>query len=326
MTTDTLETADAGSAAPKPAAPVKNKRKRGAPKFLLALPAWTWFILFFALPVGLVLLYSLGEQVSAFVQKPDVSPGVWSLDNFSKAIEPEYMPVFWRTLKISVIGTFICLLVSVPFAYWLATKVDPRWRGLLLGLVLVPFWTNFLVRTIGWQLILSPNGLVSDWLQKIGLRDDPLALLYTQTGVQIGVVYNYLPLMILPLYVAFDRTEPALREASKDLGASRLKTFFQVTMPLAMPGAIAGMLLVFIPLMGDYITPTLLGGAKGNMAGSLVAGQFLETFNWSKGAAMAVIMIAFILAALIVAVVLGLLLRAGLRANRRITLPQGTGS
>jgi|SRR3954471_7502922 spermidine/putrescine transport system permease protein len=319
MATETLETADAGSAAP-PERP-KPKRRRRMPKFTLALPAWTWFIVFFAVPVGFVLLFSLGQQVDAFTQRPNVSPSVWSLDNFRDAIDPAYMPIFWRTLKISIIGTFICLVVSLPFSYWLATKVSPRWRGFLLGLVLVPFWTNFLVRTIGWSLILSPNGLVSSKLQDVGLRDSPLALLYTQTGVQIGVVYNYLPLMILPLFVAFDRIDPALREASKDLGASKVKTFAQVTMPLAMPGAIAGMLLVFIPLMGDYITPTLLGGAKGSMAGTLVASEFLDTFNWSLGGAMAVIMIAFILAALIVVTIVGLLLRAILIANRRVRLP-----
>ncbi len=323
MATDTAEAVDTGSAAPSPR-PSGSKRRIRAPKYALAIPAWTWFILFFALPVGLVLLYSLGEQVSAFVQKPNISPSVWSLDNFGKAIDPAYMPIFWRTLKIATIGTFICLIISLPFAYWMATKARPRWRGVLLGLVLVPFWTNFLVRTIGWQIILAPNGLVSGWLQDLGLRDAPLALLYTQSGVQLGVVYNYLPLMILPLYVAFERIDPALTEASKDLGANRLKTFVQVTMPLAVPGAIAGMLLVFIPLMGDYITPSILGGSAGSMAGTLVAEQFLTTFNWSKGAAMAVIMIGFILGALLVLAVLGVLLRTILRARRRVRLPEAS--
>ncbi|MFL6183052.1 MAG: ABC transporter permease, partial [Actinomycetes bacterium] len=215
MTTETVKAADTGSAAPS--GPRTAGPRRRTPKFMLALPAWTWFVVFFAVPVGFVLLFSLGQQVDAFTQRPNISPNVWSLDNFDKAIDPAYMPIFWRTLKISVVGTFICLLVSVPFSYWLATKVNPRWRGFLLGLVLVPFWTNFLVRTIGWSLILSPNGLVSEKLQDFGLRDSPLAVLYTQTGVQIGVVYNYLPLMILPLFVAFDRIDPALREASKDL-------------------------------------------------------------------------------------------------------------
>jgi len=151
-----------------------------------------------------------------------------------------------------------------------------------------------------------------------------LALLYTQSGVQLGVVYNYLPLMILPLYVAFERIDPALTEASKDLGANRFKTFVQVTMPLAVPGAIAGMLLVFIPLMGDYITPSILGGSAGSMAGTLVAEQFLTTFNWSKGAAMAVIMIGFILGALLVFAILGLLLRTILRGRRRVRLPEAS--
>ncbi len=147
--------------------------------------------------------------------------------------------------------------------------MSPKWRGLLLGLVLVPFWTNFLVRTIGWQIILSPNGVRVE--HPAGHRNHRLsrsALLYTQTGVQIGVVYNYLPLMILPLYVAFERIDPALPRRAKTLVPTVVKTFMQVTMPLAMPGAVAGMLLVFIPLMGDYITPALLGGAKGTMAGS----------------------------------------------------------
>jgi spermidine/putrescine transport system permease protein len=289
---------------------------------LLALPAWAWFIAFFAVPVGLVMVYSLGQQVNAFTLKPDISPDVWSLDNFREALDPAYTPILWRTLRISVVGTLICLIVSVPFAYWLATKVNPRWRGVLLGLVLVPFWTNFLVRTIGWQLILAPNGVISETMQDIGLRSTPIALLNTSAGVQIGVVYNYLPLMILPLFVAFDRIDPALREAAKDLGANRFKTFMQVTMPLAAPGAIAGCLLVFIPLMGDYITPAILGGAKGSMAGTLVASQFLSTFNWSFGAAVAVLMIVFILGSLLVFTVLGLLLRAVIRRARRIDLPE----
>jgi spermidine/putrescine transport system permease protein len=322
MSTGTLESADAGSAAPDNWQGPPKKRRIKSPKFLLALPAWIWFILFFALPVGLVLVYSLGEQVNTFVQKPDISPSVWSFNNFSEAFDPAYMPTFWRTLRISIVGTFICLLISVPFAYWLATKVNPRWRGLLLGLVLVPFWTNFLVRTIAWEIILAPNGLVSDTLQDVGLRDAPLGLLYTATGVQLGVVYNYLPLMILPLYVAFERIDPGLREASKDLGANKFKTFVQVSLPLAAPGVIAGMLLVFIPLMGDYITPSILGGSAGSMAGTIVADQFLSTFDWSKGAALAVIMIGFILVTLAVFAILGLGLRAVIRALRRIELPK----
>ncbi len=206
--------------------------------------------------------------------------------------------------------------------------MSPKWRGLLLGLVLVPFWTNFLVRTIGWQLILSPERLRLE--HPAGHRNHQLSRSRSSTrrpGVQIGVVYNYLPLMILPLFVAFDRIDPALREASKDLGANRVKTFMQVTMPLAMPGVIAGMLLVFIPLMGDYITAALLGGAKGSMAGHPGRRAVPATFNWSLGSAMAVIMILFILGALVVFSILGLSAdAAALRRNDvEITLPEGTG-
>ena len=152
--------------------------------------------------------------------------------------------------------------------------MSARWRGVLLGLVIVPFFVNFLIRTIGWLILLSPSGPVSTLLQKWGLRSEPLHLLQTRGAVQLGVVYNYLALMIFPLFVTLDRLDPAMREASKDLGASRWKTFRQVTLPLAAPGIVAGLLLVFIPLSGDYITALVLGGAKGNMAGAMVASQF----------------------------------------------------
>ena len=203
-------------------------------------------------------------------------------------------------------GTILCLLIGFPFAYWLAVKVPPRWRGLLLGLMIVPFWTNFLVRTLGWLILLQPNGPLSTLLQDLHLIGGPLDVLDTREAVQLGVVYNYLPLMIFPLFVALDRLDPALREASKDLGASRWKTFRQVTLPLAMPGVVAGLLLVFIPLTGDYITAAVLGGAKGNMVGALVASQFTTAQNWALGSAMAVILILMILGSVAVfAVVLG---------------------
>ena len=301
------------------AAPAEQGPRRSrVPRSLLAIPAWVWFVIFFALPVAWILYYSFGRQIDFFTQIPDVSKP--NFDKYTKAFNPAYFPTFKRTLKIAIIGTFLCLVVALPFAYWLAVKVPAKWRGLMLGVVLVPFWTNFLVRTIGWQLILSPEGFVSSTLQKVGLLGEPLGLICTQRGVQIGVVYNYLPLMILPLFVAFDRTDSALREASKDLGASRWRTFTQVTMPIATPGVIAGMLLVFIPLMGDYITAILLGCAKGSMAGQLVASQFDSSLDWSLGSAMAVLLIIFILVTVAVFAVIGLILRTIVRSRRKITL------
>ena len=318
MAIETVEAPGEESGALPPPRSSSRGRRRQTPKFLLAIPAWCWFLLFFILPVGLIFLYSFGEQVNTFTQKPSISDP--DFENYGKVFDPAYFPIFIRTLKISLIGTFLCLVISIPFAYWMATKVNPRWRGLLLGLVLVPFWTNFLVRTIGWSLILAPNGFFSHLLQDIGLTNNDLALLYTPWGTGLGVVYNYLPLMILPLFVAFDRTDPALREASKDLGASRFKTFWQVTMPIATPGLVAGLLLVFIPLMGDYITASLLGGSSGSMAGQLVASQFLNTFNWSRGSAMAVMLILFILGTVVVFAMVGLLARTIVRRRLRVDL------
>ena len=223
-----------------------------------------------------------------------------------------------------MLGTLLCLLIAFPFSYWLATKVAPKWRGLLLALVIVPFWTSFLVRTLAWRIVLAQDGFLSNLLVDVGIRDNQLSLLDTRTAVQIGVVYNYLPLMIFPLFVALDRLDPALREASKDLGAGRLKTFTQVTVPLAMPGLVAGLLLVFIPLAGDYITASVLGGAAGNMAGALVATQFLQNQNWALGSAMAIVLIGTILVALLVAAVLGLLGRTLIRRRRSVEVVVST--
>ena len=287
------------------------------PKWALAVPAWLWFLLFFVAPVGLVFYYSLGYKPGIF---DTVATDKLSFDRYVEAFEPEYLPIFKNTIQISIIGTLLCLVVALPFAYWLAVKVDPKWRGLLLGLVLVPFWTNFLVRTIGWQIMLAPDGFLSGFLQDIKVLGSPLGIDKTRGAVQIGVVYNYLPLMILPLFVAFDRLDATLREASKDLYASRWATFRQVSLPLAMPGVVAGLLLVFIPLMGDYITASILGGAQGTMVGVLVANMFQSAQNWALGSATAVLLIAFILGTAAVFAAAGLIVRALVRRSRRIDL------
>ena len=246
-----------------------------------------------------------------------------SFDQYAKALDPVYGPTLKNTLRVAITGTIDCLVIALPFAYWLAVRVPPRWRGLLLGLVLVPFWTNFLVRTIGWQLIISPDGIASSVLQQLGIISQPLNFLYSRSAVLLGVVYNYLPLMILPLFVAFDRLDPTLREASKDLGASRFRTFTQVTLPLAMPGVVAGLALVFIPLMGDYITAEVLGGAKGNMLGQLIASQFLSAQNWPLGAAMAVLLMLSITVTGLLFALIGVTVRSALRRRRRIVIDTG---
>ena len=245
---------------------------------------------------------------------------ILSLDRYAEAMSPTFFATFQNTLWVGILGTVLCFLIGAPVAYWMAFKVKPERRGILIALVLVPFWTNFLVRTIGWQVILSPEGWMSGLLQSVGIIDGPLELLYTRAAVVIGVVYNYLPLMVLPLFVAFDRVGPALREASKDLGAGRVATFFRVTLPLSQPGVVAGVLLVFIPLMGDYITATVLGGAKGNMVGQLVASQFQAAQNWALGSAMAVLLLLVITATIAVGAAIVWLILLPIRRRNRLVL------
>ncbi|BBZ29297.1 ABC transporter permease [Mycolicibacterium madagascariense] len=266
--------------------PVPGRRLR-LPKGLGALPISAWLLLFFVLPFGLVVWYSFGYKPGLYGTHAN---DVLSLDRYGQAASPAFLAIFVRTLKIAVTGTVLCLVIAFPMAYWMAVKLSSTWRGVLLALVLIPYWTNFLVRTIGWQISLSPEGFVSKTLQWVHLTDGPLRVLYTSAAVQLGVVYNYLPLMILPLYVALERLDPRLLEASRDLGGTAWSTLCHVTIPLARPGITAGMMLVFVPLMGDYITPTVLGGASGSMVGQMVAAQFQSAQNWALGSAMAVLL------------------------------------
>jgi spermidine/putrescine transport system permease protein len=274
-------------------------------------------VFFFAVPVLFIFYYSLGY-------KPDIFHAIatdhLSFDRYTDSFSGTFRSVFSGTLRISLIGTTLCLLIAFPFAYWLAVRVPPRWRGVLLGLTIVPFWTNFLVRTLGWLILLQSKGPLSGILQDLHLISSPLDVLDTKSAVQLGVIYNYLPLMIFPLFVALDRLDPALREASKDLGANRWRTFRQVTLPLAMPGVVAGLLLVFIPLTGDYITASVLGGAKGNMVGALVASQFNTAQDWALGSAMAVILIFMILGSVLFFAAIGLIARTVIRRLRRVDL------
>lgn len=284
------------------------------PGFALAIPAWVWLAVFFIAPVGVVFWYSFGYKPGLFGTHANDK---LSLDRYLEVLTPTFFDTFVATMWIALAGTALCLVIGGPVAYWMAVKAPPAWRGLLLALVLVPFWTNFLVRTIGWQVILAPEGWASQAAQAIGLP--AFDILYTRAAVLLGVVYNYLPLMILPLYVAFDRVGESLREASRDLGANRLRTFWRVTLPLARPGIIVGVLLVYIPLMGDYITATVLGGAKGNMVGQMVAAQFQTAQNWALGSAMAVtLIIVIVLSASVVGALLWLVSWPVRRANRLV--------
>ena len=285
---------------------------------LHAFPSWFWYIVLFLVPVAFVVVASFGRKVPGSAGRVDFSNP--SLERYREALDQTLLTVLIQTMRTSVIGTVLCLLISLPVAYYLATKVSESRRGILLAILIIPFFTNFLIRTMAWRIVLAPHGFISNLLIDWGLRDTGIMLLDTRFALQIGIVYNYLPLMIFPLFVALDRLDPALREASKDLGANRLRTFVQVTIPLAMPGIVAGLVLVFVPLSGDYITAAILGGAKGNMAGALVAAQFLQAQNPALGAAVAVLLIAAILAVLGAFALVGKLTITALRRNRSVAM------
>ena len=313
MTTDILTPSQTGHEQPEPAAdtpkPPLRQRLFGAGG--LTFPAWAYLVFFFVIPLALVIWYSFGYKPDQFTT---YATDRLSLDNYGEAFGADYRSTFTNTLQIAIVGVLLTLLIGVPFAYWLAVKSNPRRRPLYLALIIVPFFTNFLVRTIGWQITLAPTGWLSSAMQSAGLGE--LGILYTRAAVQIGVVYNYLPLMIFPLYVAMDRAGLSLREASRDLGANRWTTFFRITLPLAAPGIASGVLLVFIPLMGDYVTPSVLGGAKGTMAGQMIAAQFETAQNWALGSAMTV---SLMLVVLICVVLAGLVVRAVITVlDRRI--------
>ncbi|MEO8363147.1 MAG: ABC transporter permease [Ilumatobacteraceae bacterium] len=296
----------------------KRRARFRAPQMLNAIPSWLWYVGLFVVPVAFVVVASFGSKVPGSAGRVDFSHP--SLGRYREALDQTLLTVLIQTLRTSIVGTALCLIISLPVAYYLATKVSESKRGLLLALLIVPFFTNFLIRTMAWRIVLAPKGFISNLLVDWGLRDSGLNLLDTRFALQIGVVYNYLPLMIFPLFVALDRLDPALREASKDLGANRWKTFVQVTLPLAMPGIVAGLVLVFVPLSGDYITAAILGGAKGNMAGALVAAQFLQAQNPALGAAVAVVLIAAILAILGAFAVIGKLTVSALRRHRSVAV------
>ena len=277
----------------------KLRSKARAPKYLLAIPAIIWYLVFFAAPIAFIVLYSFGTKDTTKLLPVDLSN--LSSNSYSSVFDETFFKVFKATLRISIVATIMCVVIGLPVAYFVAFKVAEKWKAIILAAVVVPSFTSFLIRTVAWRIPLAPNGTLSKWLVEMGyIGSDGIQILETATAVQIAIVYNYLGFMILPLFVALDRIDVRMREASKDLGAGRIATFFGVTLPLAGPGIIAGVLLTFIPMCGDYVTATVLGGAKGNMIGSMIASQFSGAQNWPLGSAMAILMIGAVLMTLIV--------------------------
>jgi len=271
----------------------------------------------------MVLVNSFGRKVAGTPGEVDL--GAPTLDRYRDVLDGPFTAVLRQTMRTAMIGTVLCLLVGLPVAYLLAFKLGPRAKTIVLALLMIPFFTNYLLRTLAWKIVLQPKGFLSNFLQSehwftfgAALRETPIQILDTRAAVQIAIVYNYLPLMIFPLWVALDRVESHLREASKDLGAGRLRTLVQVTLPLAAPGIVAGLVLVFVPLSGDYVTAALLGGAQGNMLGAEVANQYFKAQDAAAGSAIAVSLIISILLVVAAAAACVWFVRRLLRANRAV--------
>jgi putrescine transport system permease protein len=271
-------------------------------RLVLALPA-VWLILFFLVPFLIVLGISLANQT---VGIPPYTPLVTraaggglsfdaTLDNYALlAGDALYLRAFADAVLYAAIATSLALLLGYPMAYAIA-RAPKAWRGRLLLLVILPFWTSFLIRVYAWIGLLQGNGLVNALLLRTGLVHRPLALLNTPFAVELGLVYSYLPFMVLPLYAALEKLDPALLEAASDLGCRPSQAFRRVTLPLSLPGIIAGVLLVFIPMCGEFVIPDLLGGPRTLMIGKVLWDEFFTNRDWPVASAVAIAMLAFLI-------------------------------
>lgn len=286
---------------------------RIAPGFLSSLPAFTWLCLFFLVPAAMVSVFSFGSSTTFGSDLVDLSEP--SLDRYRVAGGETFRIAFANSAQLAVVGTFLCLLFAFPMAYLISTRLIGTWKYVAIVAVVVPFWMPFLLRTYSWRLMLGEHGPLASLF---GI--DGHGLLDSMSGAQLGVVYNYLPLAVLPITVALDRLNPALRMAGRDLGASPWRVFWQVTVPAARPGLVSAAILVFIPLMGDYVTPSVLGGVNVFVVGQLISDSFLVTQDWALGAAAAVLMILMVVGILMTLWILAVLTRAASRVIRPMDL------
>ncbi len=256
-------------------------------RFWFLLPARLWMALLVAAPLAIVLAYSLlSRGVYGGVGGP------WTLESYARLFDPLYLGILLRSFAMALAATALCLVFAFPAALFISRA--ERHKNLYLQLVMLPFWTSFLVRTYAWMFLLRDTGLVNTALQGLGIIHDPLPLLYNNGAVLLGLVYGYLPFMVLPIYATLERLDPALTEAAADLGARPLATLLRIVVPLSRPGIAAGCVLVFIPCLGAYLTPDLLGGGRTVLVGNLVQNQFTTARDWPFGAAVSMVLMALV--------------------------------
>jgi spermidine/putrescine transport system permease protein len=255
------------------AARLREQRERRTLSVLLG-PASLWLGLFFLLPLAVILVYSFltrGAYGTVIMR--------FTIDNYLKLFDENYFIVFRRSLVLALGTTIVCLVVSYPVAYFI-TRRSPKMRNLLVLLIIIPFWTNFLVRTYAWAELLRDQGVINNLLMRLGLINQPLDMLYTPGAVAIGLIYGYLPFMVLPLYANLEKFDHSLMEAAHDSGANNFWAFVRIMLPLTMPGIVAGCILVFIPSIGAFVSSDILGGSKVMMIGNLIERQFKTGRNW----------------------------------------------
>ncbi len=278
-----------------------DRRRPGWRAWALLAPMVLWLLLFVVVPTAILFVYS-------FCERDEVGGVIFSftLENYQRVLDPVYLMIFTRSVGYAGLTTLICVIVGYPVAYYIARASEAK-RNKLLLLVMVPFWTSFLIRTYAWITILKQEGMLNGFVGAFHLGIGPFNLLYTPTAVVIGLVYAYLPFMILPIYGSAEKLDNSLIEAAHDLGAGPLRAFSAVIVPLTMPGIAAGTLLVFVPAIGMFAITDLMGGAKVPMIGNVIQNQFLQARDWPFGAALGVVFM------LMFALTYGVLQRRGAR-------------
>jgi spermidine/putrescine transport system permease protein len=255
---------------------------------LFLAPAWVVMTVLFLAPLGIVFVYSLLSR--------GVYGGVntqWTLENYARFFDPLYAVILGRTFAMAAAATAACLILGFPLALFISRA--GRRKNLYLQLVILPFWTSFLIRTYAWMFLLRDTGLINTALQALGVIHEPLPMLYNNGAVFVGLIYGYLPFIVLPLYAVLERLDPALLEASADLGAKPWSTLTRVVLPLCIPGFRAGAVLVLIPCIGAYLTPDLLGGGKSVMIGNVIQNQFTTARDWPFGSAISLVVMALVM-------------------------------
>jgi putrescine transport system permease protein len=272
-------------------------------RWLLISVPYLWLLVFFLVPFFIVFKISLSDIATAippYTPTFDWSQGLSGIGTFLSQLDfenyffifedPLYLNAYWSALTIAAISTFLTLLIAYPIAYGMA-RAPKEWQPTLVMLVILPFWTSFLIRVYAWIGILKKEGLLNLFLMNLGIISEPLTILNTTTAVYIGIVYSYLPFMILPLYASLEKINPSLLEAAEDLGSPPWKAFWQVTFPLSVPGVLAGCFLVFIPATGEFVIPDLLGGSDTLMIGKTLWNEFFNNRDWPVSSAVAVVLL-----------------------------------